>query len=104
MSLFIAHPTLAFVPALLFVAAYVHHRLLGGRGFRLARFVVLSAGCAWLLYALYEFGVQREFKPESVPIRVDLAFIGPVLLVVTGLGAIAYLFGFPRRVRESSRL
>jgi hypothetical protein len=96
MSLFITHPALAFVPAVLFVAAYLHHRVLGGRGFRPARFVVLSAGCVWLLYACYEFSVQQELKPENVPIRLDLALIGPALLVVTILGAIAYLFGFPR--------
>jgi hypothetical protein len=77
MSFFITTPAFAFVPVLLFIAAYIHHRVLGGRGFQFARFVLLAAGCVWLLYALYEFSVQRELKPESVPIRVDLEFIGP---------------------------
>jgi hypothetical protein len=100
MSFFITHPVLAFVPTVLFIGAYFHHRVRSGREFRPAHFVMLSAGCIWLLYALYEFSVQRELKPESVPIRVDLLYIGPALLVVTALGTIAFLFGFPRRVRE----
>jgi hypothetical protein len=102
MSLFISNPGLAFVPALLFIAAYIHHRVVGGRAFRPGRFVLLAAGCFWLLYALYEFSVQREFKPENVPIRVDLEFIGPALLTVTCLGVLAYLPGFPRRLSQSS--
>jgi hypothetical protein len=101
MSLFINDPALAFVPVVLFIAAYIHHRVLGGRGFRPARFVVLSAGCIWFLYALYELSVQGEVKTQSVPIRVDLAFIGPLLLVVTALGVVAYLLGFPRRLQQA---
>ena len=103
MSLFTANPALAFVPALLFIAAYIHRRVAGGRGFRFSRFVLLAASCVWLIYAIYELGVQEDVKPESVPIRVDLAFIGPALMVVTVLGAAAYLFGFLGRVREGSR-
>ncbi len=98
MSVFITNPVLAFVPAILFIAGYIHHRILGGPNFRPARLVVLAAGCIWLLYALWELTVQGEVKTESVPIRVDLQLIGPVLLIVTGLGAIAYLFGFPHRL------
>ena len=96
MSIFINNPGLAFVPVILFVAAYIHHRVLGGRGFRPARMVVLAGGCIWLLYALYELSVQRELKPESVPIRVDMVFIGPALLIASVLAVFAYLFGFPR--------
>src|ERR1035441_10885759 len=90
MSIFINNPGLAFVPVILFVAAYIHHRVLGGRGFRPARLVVFAGGCIWLLYALYELSVQGKLKPESVPIRVDMLFIGPALLITSALAVFAY--------------
>jgi len=46
-----------------------------------------------LLYGLYELSVQREFKPENVPIRIDMLFIGPALLGAVILGVIAYIYG-----------
>lgn len=102
MNIFISYPVLAFMPAMFFVVAYVHHRIRGGRGFRPERFVVLFAGCMWLLYALYEFSVQQQIKSENVPIRVDLLFLGPALLAITLLGFLTYAFGFPRQERKSS--
>jgi hypothetical protein len=103
MDFFISYPVLALVPAALFVAAYVQHRVRGGRGFRFSRFVVLAAGVIWLLYTIYEFSIQRELKSESVPIRVDLAVVYPALLAVTAAGVAAYMFGFRRRVGQSSQ-
>jgi hypothetical protein len=103
MDFFIRYPVLALVPAALFVAAYVQHRVRSGRGFRFSRFCVLSAGITWLLYTVYEFAIQRELKPESVPIRVDLAVVYPALLAVTAAGVAAYLVGFRRRVGHSSQ-
>ena len=101
MDFFIRYPVLALVPAVLFVAAYVHHRVRAGRGFRFSRFIVLAAGVVWLLYTVYEFSIQREVKPESVPIRIDLAVVYPALLIVTAAGVAAYLFGFRHRVGQS---
>ena len=95
-------PGLAFVAAVLFTGGYIHHRVLGGPGFRPARFVIFTVACVWLVYAVYELSVQREVRPESVPIRVDLAFIVPALMVLSCLGAIAYLFGFPRRPKRQA--
>ena len=102
MNIFITYPLLACMPAMFFVAAYVHHRVRGGRGFRPARFVVLFAGCMWLLYALYELSVQQQIKSENVPIRVDLLFLGPALLAITLLGVFTYTCGFPRQPRKTS--
>lgn len=97
MDLFIRHPVLAIVPALLFAAAYVHRRVSGGRGFRVSRFVILSAGVVWVFYLYYELHIQQELKPEQVPIRVDLLAIYPALLIFTVLGITAYLLGFRSR-------
>ena len=46
-----------------------------------------------LLYGLYELNVQREFKPENVPIRIDMLVIGPALVGLVVLGVIAYVYG-----------
>jgi hypothetical protein len=46
-----------------------------------------------LLYGAYELSVQREFKPENLPIRIDLLFIGPALVGLLVLGVIAYIYG-----------
>lgn len=101
MDIFIRHPVLALLPAVLFVAAYVQLRVRSGRGFLFSRFVVLAAGCFWLLYSLYEFGVQRELKPDGVPIRVDLAVVYPALILITAAGFTAYVFAFRRRIGQS---
>src|SRR5688572_10045652 len=93
----IQHPGLALVPMLMFVAAYTHQRISIGRGFKFPRFVVLGAGVAWLIYSVYEFAIARELKPESVPIRADFLIIYPALLVVTGLGFVAYVNTFRTR-------
>ncbi len=39
------------------------------------------------LFALYEAGIQAEIPPENVPIRIDLAFVQPLVgfLVLTGI-------------------
>lgn len=39
------------------------------------------------LFALYEAGIQAEIPPENVPIRIDLAFVHPLVgfLVLTGI-------------------
>lgn len=39
------------------------------------------------LFALYEAGIQAELPPETVPIRIDLAFVHPLVgfIVLTGI-------------------
>jgi hypothetical protein len=103
MDIFIRHPGLALVPAVLFLVAYVQHRVRVGRGFRFSHFVILGAGVVWLLYTIYEFGVQRELKPESVPIRIDLLVVYPALIAVTAAGVAAYVVGFRGRSGHSSQ-
>jgi hypothetical protein len=88
-------PLVSFMLALVFAAAYVHVRVPSRRrpGGGLARSILAGGACLWLLYGLYELSVQREFKPENVPIRVDMLFIGPALVGLSILGVIAYLYG-----------
>lgn len=102
MDLFIRHPAFALGPAVLFIAAYFHCRVAGGRGFRFSRFAILSTGVVWILYTHYELRIQQEWRPGDVPIRVDLLLVYPTLLVVTLLGIIAYLIGFRRRNGHTS--
>lgn len=55
------------------------------RGWRIPAlyYPVLGLG----LYALYEAGIHAEIPPENVPIRLDLAFVQPLVgfIVMTGL-------------------
>jgi hypothetical protein len=55
-------------------------------GRRARRRVAVGAGILWLLYAVYEYGMQRRWLCSGeCNIRVDLLIIYPVLLI--GLAA-----------------
>jgi hypothetical protein len=74
-----------------FLAAVVGIVLLGlGRWAR--RRVAVGAGLAWMLYALYETGMQRRWLCSGeCNIRIDLLVIYPVLLVALGVAAVSLL-------------
>jgi len=84
-----------FILAVAFAAAYLHVRVPSRRrsGGALARLILAGGACLLLLYGLYELSVQREFKPENVPIRLDMLFMAPALVGLLILGVIAYLYG-----------
>lgn len=88
-------PLISFLLAVGFAAAYLHVRVPSRRrsGGGLARLILAGGTCLLLLYGLYELSVQRQLKPENVPIRVDMLFIGPALVGLLLLGAIAYVYG-----------
>ena len=87
-------PSIPLVLAVVFAAAYLHIRVPSRRrsGGGLARLILAGGTCLLLLYGVYGLSVQREFKPENVPIRVDLIFIGPALVGLLVLGVIAYVY------------
>jgi hypothetical protein len=89
------NPLVPFLLAVGFAAAYLHMRVASRRraGGKIARLILAGGACLLLLYGLHEFSVQREFKPENTPIRVDMLFIGPALLGLVILGIIAYIYG-----------
>jgi hypothetical protein len=72
MAIFVEHPILAAVIGIV---------LLGlGRSTR--RRTAVGIGVVWLLYALYETGMQRRWLCSGeCNIRIDLLVIYPVLLV-----------------------
>jgi len=73
MAVFIAHPYLAGLIGILLFGA--------GRLTRHRTPVVV--GVVWLLYALYETGMQRRWLCSGeCNIRVDLLLIYPVLLIL----------------------
>ena len=84
-----------FISAAAFVAAFLHLRVRGRNRFAggFARLILVSGGCFFLLCGLLELSVQREVKPENVPIRVDLLFTMPAAYVLLAVGFIAYLSG-----------
>lgn len=78
MSILIAYPWLALVPA---AALYALYRASD-------RAVVLVAAGAWLAYAGYEYAMKaRWLCSGECNIRVDLLAIYPVLLMLTGYAA-----------------
>ena len=87
--------SIPFILTVAFAAAYLHVRVPGRRrsGGGLARSVLAGGACLLLFYGVYELSVRREFKPENVPIRIDMLFIGPALVGLLVLGVIAYVYG-----------
>ena len=98
MTIFIAHPLLAFVPALLFGAGYVHHRIIQ-REFRPARLIVLSTALVWLEYGVHELSGRRQSAAATLGMQGDLLFFEPALLMITVVGAIAYVLGMKSGVK-----
>ena len=88
-------PLVSSILAIGFAAAYLHVGTPSRRRARgwLARFVLASGPFFLLLDGLYELSVDREFKPENVPIRVDLLLIWPALFIFLVLGALACIYG-----------
>ncbi|HEY7481342.1 MAG TPA: hypothetical protein VH680_12575 [Gemmatimonadales bacterium] len=89
MGLFIQHPFLAAAIGLVLVG-------LGGRSHRRG---AIGVGIMWLLYAVYETGMQQRWLCSGeCNIRVDLLLIYPLLilgLIAAGVG----LLRAPKRPR-----
>jgi hypothetical protein len=84
MAIFIEHPLLAAVVGigLLGLGRWAHRRAAAG------------AGVVWLLYAAYEFGMQRRWLCSGeCNIRIDLLVIYPLLLLLLVAAAINLLRG-----------
>jgi hypothetical protein len=72
MTIFVEYPLLAAAIGIVLL----------GLGRRAQRRVAVGAGLAWLLYGLYEIGMQQRWLcTGECNIRIDLLLIYPVLLV-----------------------
>ncbi len=72
MAIFIEYP---------FLAAVIGVSLLG-LGWRTRRRTAVGVGVVWLLYALYETGMQRRWLCSGeCNIRIDLLLIYPALVI-----------------------
>jgi hypothetical protein len=86
-SLFIAWPWLALVPAVVFGALYARSK---------TPRIGLTA-LAWTGYAAYEFGMQRRWLCSGeCNIRVDLLLLYPMLLVLSVIALVAAVRGARR--------
>jgi hypothetical protein len=82
MAVFIEYP---------FLAAVIGAVLLG-LGRRTRRRTAVGAGVIWLLYALYETGMQRRWLcGGECNIRIDLLVIYPVLLIGVAFAGVSLL-------------
>jgi hypothetical protein len=80
LDLFVRWPLLALLPGLLLLGVY--------RVF--PRRAALVAGLAWLVYAIYELGMQKRWLCfGECNIRVDLLLMFPVLAVISIAGIVA---------------
>jgi hypothetical protein len=89
MAIFIAYPWLAAAIGMLFVV------LAWGR----PRRMLFAAGGVWILYSVYETGMQRRWLCSGeCNIRVDLILIYPCLLLMTAAAAFSSMrAGRPQR-------
>ena len=63
-----------------------------GLGLGARRRFAVGAGLIWLLYGLYEWGMQRRWLCSGeCNIRLDLFIIYPLLLIALGAAAIGLL-------------
>lgn len=82
MAILIEYPVLAGVIGLLLV----------GLGRWAGRRIVLGVGLIWLLYAVYETGMQQRWLCSGeCNIRVDLLLVYPLLLVASAVAAVSLL-------------
>lgn len=84
LTIFIAYPLLALLPAALFVVLYRASR----------RWAAAAAAALWLLYTVYEYGMHRRWLcTGECNIRVDLLLLYPVLWIVSIVAVIAAIRG-----------
>jgi len=88
-SEFITNPALLLLIGLLFFAAYLLLRDRAGSTLRPR--ALLWPGVAWMLWAIWEFGIIR-LSPEA-NIRVDLLLVIPLVLVVSIVGLVRFFRG-----------
>lgn len=94
LSVFVEHPLLAFLPALLLLALAV----------ATARVSCWVAAAAWAIYGFYELAMSRRLLCSGeCDIRVDLLVISPLLLGLTLVALVrAVMFLFALRPRPGS--
>lgn len=91
MSLFIAWPWLALVPAAVFGMLYARSRWPR----------VAVAALAWTGYAAYEYGMKRRWLcTGECNIRVDLLLLYPLLLALSVIALVAAVRGARKPVGE----
>ena len=92
-SVFIPHPWVAFIPALVFGLLYLTSK----------RRAIVIASAAWAVYACYEYGMYRRWLcGGECNIRVDLLLVYPVLILVSVLALVLPFVSFLRRARGAS--
>jgi hypothetical protein len=88
LGVFVAWPWLALLPAALFLALYRASR----------RKTVAAAGVIWLLYAVYEYAMQRRWLCSGeCNIRVDLLLLYPFLVLISVIAGIVAVRAMMRK-------
>lgn len=88
------YPALALIPALAFALCALRQRR---RGQRSGMWLAAIASLAWVGFSAYEAVLSRWAAGQVAPIRVDLLLVGPLLLLLSGLGVVGCLLRPPGR-------
>ncbi|MBN1911405.1 MAG: hypothetical protein JW818_16805 [Pirellulales bacterium] len=94
---FVLCPPAALLPAVLFGGWFYWDFRRSGAHWSIRPLVLLMAAGLWLAYGGWEFYVSQAFPSASVPIRVDVLFIAPVLGIVSSAAVAAGLIGRKRQ-------
>ena len=88
----IGFPFLAFVPAVIFALLFIKKRKrIKDAKIAFKYWQILVTALLWAVYGLYEYYMQIKYPPYTVPIRVDLLLIAPILYSFT-TGALIVFF------------
>ena len=90
-NVFIESPLLALLPTALFGAIFTRTLLRHQRRWSLSALAQFLAAILWLGYTGWELYTSHAVPLESVPIRIDLMFIAPVLWIVSGVALLTWI-------------
>src|SRR5689334_21451990 len=90
-NVFVESPLYALFPAVFFATAFARTFIRHRRRWTLNAMVQLFAALLWLGYTCLESYTSRAYPPETIPIRIDLLFIAPLLWIVSGSAVMSWL-------------
>lgn len=90
-SFFIDHPWRAAVIGVIFVLAFIVVLMRSGRPSSAGGWAIGVTAVLWLLYAAWEWGIQRN-SPDA-NIRIDLLLIYPILAIMSVISIIQLFRG-----------
>ena len=86
-AVFVGHPFRALIPVALFAGSIFSR---WSRSAPQIRILLAVCGAAWLTFAIYEHKVSSATRLASIPIRVDMLLLSPLLYAPSIAGIVAW--------------